>query len=212
MWFIVVARAVTPIEARALIAPLGFDQLDTLEQILFTFNVERHGVVTTQREWTWNLSTRQVTRRVDGVALTFVTGAPTNDEERKADAQFVNDSFWLAPQLHARWAGADLTVTAHDVVPVPVGTGSARKVVMQYASDGGGYTPGDAYDLYLDGDGRIVAWSYRKGNGNGSAPDLTTTFESYVQVGPLSIATEHHDADGSFRLYFTGLAVVPKGE
>jgi hypothetical protein len=207
MWTLSVAFAAEPTTA-AVLAPLGTDHLDQVGEITFTFNVAKDGNARPGRTWTWRPADGTVTRRIGDQVTTFVFGRPTNDEEKKADAQFVNDSFWLLPELHLRWAGSDLTLTDEGVVPRPVGEGTAHKVVAQYAPSGGGYTPGDAYDLYLDESGRIVAWSYRAGGK--PEPDLTTTFEQYQQVGPLEIATEHQTADHAFRLFFTDLKVTPK--
>jgi hypothetical protein len=193
------------------VAPLGTDRISELAELRFTFNVERDGELKASRAWTWHPADNTVTRTMAGESLTFVFGAPKDDAERKADAQFVNDSFWLAPQMHLRWAGPDLTVTDAGEGPIPdgvrpsgAGEGTARKIVMQYAPTGGGYTPGDAYDLFLDPNGRIVAWNYREGGA--PEPSMTTSFDGYVEVGPLTLATEHRSPDGKLRLFFTDLA------
>jgi len=206
MWWIPLAVAADP-NPREQVAPLGVERLAELSEIRFTFNVEKDGELKASRAWTWHPADNTVTRTVAGESLTFVFGAPKDDAERKADGQFVNDSFWLAPQMHLRWAGSDLAVTDAGEAPVPIGEGTARKITMQYAPTGGGYTPGDAYDLFLDPTGRIVAWNYREGGV--AEPSMTTTFEGYTAVGPLTLATEHKTADGKLRLFFTDLAAVP---
>ncbi|MEZ4235601.1 MAG: hypothetical protein R3F59_05440 [Myxococcota bacterium] len=189
-------------------APLGWDRLDQIEEIRFTFRVERDGQEKGARSWTWHPADNRVTRGSGADALTFTFGAPATDAEKEADAQFVNDSFWLAPQLHLGWAKDDLTVTDGGMVDRPIGEGEqVHLVTMQYAPSGGGYTPGDAYDLYLDGEGRIVVWNYREGGA--AEPTMTTTFEGYVPVGPLQIAAEHYSADRKFRLSFTDLSATP---
>jgi hypothetical protein len=192
---------------REAVAPLGVEDLRQVGSLTFTFKVERDGALKTSRTWVWRPGDGRVTRRSAGEELTFTFGAPASDAERQADAQFVNDSFWLLPQLHLRWAGQDLTLADGGVVPLPLGEGTGRKISLAYAPQGGGYTPGDAYDLYLDEQGRIVVWSYRKGGA--AEPSLTTTFEGYTAVGPLTVATEHRTGDGAFRLYFTDLVVAP---
>jgi len=197
-----------------LVAPLGTDQLDRIEELRFTFNTERDGVRKSTRAWTWRPGDGTVTRTIDGKSLTFRFGRPANEDEKKADWQFVNDSFWLLPHLHARWAGSDLTVTDGGEVTGPLGVGEVRKVTLTYAQTSGGYSPGDAYDLFLDPQGRMVAWHYREGGQ--TEPSMTTTFEGWVEVGPLWIATEHRDARAletpgkGFRLFFTDLAVVTR--
>jgi hypothetical protein len=199
-----------------LLAPLGTEHWDQVEQLTFAFNTERDGVPKSRRLWTWRPHEGAVTRTTpDGETLSFVFGHPTNDAERKADAQFVNDSFWLMPHLHAHWAGADMTAVDGGMTTGPLGVGQTHLLTIQYAADGGGYSPGDAYDLFLDPQGRMVAWNFREGGK--AEPTLTMTFEGWKQVGPLWIATEHRDAaaldatkpDG-FRVYFTDLAVVSR--
>ncbi|MEQ1503796.1 MAG: hypothetical protein ABMB14_16265 [Myxococcota bacterium] len=212
MWFIV-AAAHADDGAKARVAPLGVDRLAEVGALSFTFNVEKDGQLKASRSWTWHPVDGTVTRKLGDEVTTFVFGKPSGEVEQKADAQFVNDTFWLAPQLHLRWAGPDLTVTDGGDVPpplaVPGGAATTHLVTMQYAPTGGGYTPGDAYDLYLDPSGKIVAWNYREGGA--AAPTMTTTFDGYVAVGPLTLATEHRSADGAFRLYFTELSVSSAG-
>lgn len=199
-----------------LLAPLGTEHWDQVEQLTFAFNTERDGVLKSRRLWTWKPAEGAITRTTqDGQTLSFVFGHPTNDQERKADAQFINDSFWLLPHLHARWAGKDLTVLDGGDTTGPLGVGPTHLVTLRYAADGGGYSPGDAYDLFLDKNGRMVAWNFREGGQ--AEPSLTTTFEGWKQVGPLWVATEHRDADAvapgppdGFRLFFTDLAVVTR--
>jgi hypothetical protein len=79
-------------------------------------------------------------------------------------------------------------------------------VEARYAPEAGGYTPGDAYDLFLDEGGRMVAWVFRKGGA--PEPSLATTFEDWTRVGPLQIAADHRTADGSLRIRFADLGVT----
>ncbi|MEQ1572290.1 MAG: hypothetical protein ABMA64_42085 [Myxococcota bacterium] len=215
MWTTLLAAAWAadpPSDPRAAVALLGADRLDQVGELSFAFVVERGGEVKVNRRWSWRPADGSVTLRVgDAEPVTFTFGKPSTDAEKQADAQFVNDTFWLMPQLHLSWAGpADPIVTDGGEVARPIGDGAAHLVTLQYAAAGGGYTPGDAYDLYLDADGKIVAWAYWKGGKTGPAPSLVTTSEGYVQAGPLTLATEHHTADGSFRVSFADVGVTPR--
>ncbi|MBX2799634.1 MAG: hypothetical protein KTR31_18295 [Myxococcales bacterium] len=178
----------------------GCSSLDGMGELRFTFNVQSQGEVKVRRAWRFTPSTRQVVRTVDGAELAFTFGAPVNEEQTQADAQFINDSFWLMPQCHMAWA-SDLNVIEQGDASIPVGEGTARKVTVRYSASGGGYTPGDAYDLFLGPDGRMVAWTYRRKAG--SDPTLSTTFANYVPMGSMHVATEHVSADGEFRVFFT---------
>jgi hypothetical protein len=209
VWMLLSFASGGPID---LLAPLGTEQWERVEQLTFAFNTERDGVPKSRRLWTWRPAEGTVTRTIGDESVSFRFGQPTNEQERKADAQFVNDSFWLMPHLHARWGGSDLTVLDGGTTTGPLGVGTTRLVTLRYAADSGGYSPGDAYDLFLDANGRMVAWHFREGGQ--AEPSLTTTFEGWRQVGPLWMATERRDAAAlepgppeGFRVFFTDLAV-----
>ena len=51
------------------------------------------------------------------------------------------------------WDGA--AVEDAGTSKLPLGEGSAEKIVVKYASDGG-YSPGDTWELYVGTDGRII--------------------------------------------------------
>ncbi|MEO1237883.1 MAG: hypothetical protein AAFX76_13950, partial [Planctomycetota bacterium] len=65
----------------------------------------------------------------------------------------------------------------------------------------GGYTPGDAYDLYLGDEGLIKQWVFRRGGG----PDGNAyTWDDHRRLGPIAICLDFHgDEDSGFRLWFT---------
>lgn len=202
--FVLFARAfASPVGA--LPDPAGTDHLERVEELRFTFVVERDGVVAAERAWSWRPDEGLATRRGPGEPVTFRAFHPSSDAEREVDAQFVNDGFWLLPHLHLRWAGDAVTVEDRGEQPVPVGQGSARMLVATWPSEGGGYTPGDRYDLFVRA-GAIVAWSFHRGGAE--EPTLSTTFEAPVHLGPLTIATDHRDASGKLRIRFTDLGVV----
>jgi hypothetical protein len=46
---------------------------------------------------------------------------------------------------------------------VPVGKGSADLVAVKYPAEGGGYTPGDTWELYVAKDGRVEYFVYHRG-------------------------------------------------
>ncbi|HHO49622.1 MAG TPA: hypothetical protein ENK18_01840 [Deltaproteobacteria bacterium] len=183
----------------------GCESLEQLGELRFTFNVESSGALKVSRAWIYRPKTREVVRTIEDDSISFTFGAPEGDEQTQADAQFINDSFWLMPQCHLSWA-SDATVTDRGTAPLPIGEGEAHKVTVRYAADGGGYTPGDAYDLFVQDD-RIVAWIYRRRAED--KPTMITTFTDYVPAGPLSVATEHVSEDGEFRLFFTDVAASP---
>ncbi len=196
------AQATDP--RQRMIEAAGVHAFDRVEQVTFTFNVERDGELGASRQWRWWPRTNVVSRQVDGETYTYDRDE-MSDADREVDRQFINDSFWLSPPLHVSWAGPDVRVADEGEASMPIGDGEARKLVVAYPADGGGYTPGDVYELFLDDEGLIRAWVFRRGGAE--EPTLVTTFSDYVLVSPLRIATEHRNADGSFRLYFTDVQV-----
>jgi hypothetical protein len=182
----------------------GVDKLGQIKSLSFTFNVDRDGKTVSSRGWQWEPATQRVTRTV-GEQTHSYTRDKMSDADRAVDGQFINDSFWLLPALHVSWASDDVKIQDKGQVDLPIGEGKANLVTVTYPASGG-YTPGDAYDLFLSEDDRVVAWHFRRGNAD--KPSMTNTFADYVRVGPLHIARDHRNADGSFRLHFTDVKVT----
>jgi len=79
----------------------------------------------------------------------------------------------------------------------------STKLSILYGTEGG-YTPGDAYDLYLDASHHILEWTFRKGN----APEgRTWTWEKAIPYGPIQISLEHKDAAGKRFIWLTDVTV-----
>jgi hypothetical protein len=76
---------------------------------------------------------------------------------------------------------------------------------------GGGYTPGDTWDLYIK-DNRVVYFDYHRG-GDRPPSRVFATWAGYKKAGPLTISTEHRGtADGKpFHLAITDVAVKLTG-
>ncbi len=214
----------------------GAAHFDEIDLIRFTFNIEK-GTTTLHRRWEWQPSTDQVTFYQEGgvpESLTYSRKAlDTGDAKlnRKVDAWFINDEYWLLFPLHLIW-DTDIQVTFNGVKPLPIPPGDAKKLTVTYPSDGAGYTPGDRYDLYYgtfmignkewsrppdktpksweNSDYNIRQWTYHKGAA--AAPTMTTTWAGYVRLGPLVIATEHLDATKKFHLWMSELSLKKKNE
>ena len=90
---------------------------------------------------------------------------------------------------------------------LPIGKGTAEKVVVKYPSNVG-YTPGDTWDLYVGSDARIQAMVYHRG-GPKKPSLVTTSWAGYKMAGPLLVSTDHRGtADGApLTLTFTNVAV-----
>lgn len=195
----------------------GMDPFGQVTRIQFTFNVKKRNTVI-QRKWVWEPRTNRVTMTHNDSAGNEVTLSYLRDDVAnnpnakpelvKADRAFINDSFWLLPPLHLSWQPPrKLSVADHGMVDYPLSDGRGRLITVQFpAADagGGGYTPGDRYDLYLGDDNLIHQWSYHKGGRD--KPNLTVIFENYRQLGPLKLSLKRVNPNG-FKLWFTDVKV-----
>ena len=184
----------------------GIDGFDRIEAIRFTFNA-RVGAKQVRRAWLWKPGTGEVTHwsGSQSTAETFTHPLPAGTIDARArtlDAQFVNDRYWLLFPLHLVWDQTTI-IEDHGQAQRPLGAGQARRIEVRYPSSGG-YTPGDAYDLFIEPDGRIAEWVYRRGGV--SQPTRMSSWEDHRRLGPLLIALDHHGPDG-FRIWFSEVAL-----
>jgi hypothetical protein len=79
---------------------------------------------------------------------------------------------------------------------LPTATGSAEHVVVKYAAELGGYTPGDTWELYVGKDKRVEYLVFH--HGGDKKPSLVkASWTGYKKAGPLLVSTEHRGtADG----------------
>src|SRR6201982_4071532 len=149
----------------------GLDRYGQLDAIRYTFNLELPVLkVNLSRTWTWEPKTGQVTyesKDKDGkpVKVSYVrsqiSSAPANVKD-EVEPAFVNDNYWFIFPFHAYWDTSAI-VTDQGMKKLPMGNGSAELVSVKYPAEGGGYTPGDTWDLYVGKDNRIVYMVYHRG-------------------------------------------------
>jgi hypothetical protein len=128
----------------------------------------------------------------------------------QVDPAFINDQYWLLFPFHMVWDGSGAAVTDEGMQKLPLGKGSARKVVVKYA--GGGYTPGDTWTLFVGKDNRVQEMDFRHG-GAAKPSQVLATWAGYKKAGPLLVSTDHRGkADGkAVRVFFSGVAVKLSG-
>ena len=195
--------------ARMLAEAYGIGGWDAFERLEFTFNVE-NAKGHTARSWDWNIAEGRVTRQVDGEQVGIALDAAEdeqNEQWKQVHRQFINDSYWLLFPFQLVWSDPEVTM-ADEAEATPIGGGLALKVTAQWPAEGG-YTPGDAYDLYLDERGLIDQWVFRKG---GQDTGNASTWTDHRQLGPIIVCLNHANADGSFRLYFSDVRANIAGE
>ena len=190
-------------EALAIAKQNGLAQWDAVTQIDFTFNVDRNGNTVSKRGWSWKPKTGDVTMIQNNKKVTYNQNA-IDSTAIKSDQAFINDKFWLLIPLQLVWdEGTQIIV--QDSAVAPISQQATKKLTILYG-DKGGYTPGDAYDIFYTNNYQIKEWVFRKSNS--TTPSLMNTFENYQTVEGIPIATEHKDADNTFNLYFTNITIT----
>ncbi len=86
----------------------------------------------------------------------------------------------------------------------PISKDTLNKITITY-SEVGGYTPGDAYDIFFDDTFLIQEWIYRRQNAE--EPSLVNTFENYTTIKGLKFAQDHKQKEVNWNLNFTDIEV-----
>ena len=196
-----------------LVKTYGLDSFGQVEAIRYTFGAQLPGI-DVSRSWIWEPKSDQVT--YDGkdksgkpVKLTYLR-SKLDGQAGEIEPSFVNDQYWLLLPFHASWdTGA--AVEDAGMQKLPLGQGSAEKVVMKYPSEGGS-SPGDTWDLYVGTDGRIQEMAFHRG-GTAKPSLVIASWADHKQAGPLLFSLDHRGtADGKpMRVWFSNVAVKLNG-
>jgi hypothetical protein len=207
----------SPSIAEQIAKTYGIDSFGQVEAIRYTWNVDS-AMGKVSRAWEWSPKTDTVS--YDGkdkegkpVKVTYRRSKLDSQSEvvkKEIDPQFANDQYWLILPFHILWDG--VSVTDDGAQKLPIGNGSADRVVAKYSSENG-YQPGDTWDLYVDKDKRIEQIVYHRGAPTPPPKLVTATYADYKKAGPLLFSTDHHGIiDGKpFRLYITDISVKMAG-
>jgi hypothetical protein len=192
----------------------GLDAFGQVAAIRYTFNVEFPGV-NVSRAWVWEPTTGHISYEgpdQDGkpVQVSYVRSqldsAPAHVKD-DIDPAFVNDQFWLLLPFYVYW---DFSAGVQDlgVQPLPLGQGSATRVVVKYPPQAGAHSPGDTWELYVGSDNRVEELVYRRG-GPTKPSVVIANWAGYQKAGPLLISTNHRGtADGQpLRVFFSQVSV-----
>lgn len=191
----------------------GIDSWGQVEAIRYTWNLDA-GKLKLSRSWVWEPKTDQVSyegkdKEGNPVKVAYSRGQLAGQSavvKDTIDPAFLNDQYTLLFPLHLVWdTGA--TIQDAGMQKVPLGKGSAKKVVVTYPSQGG-YTPGDTWELFVDHDGRIRDLVFRHG-GTAKPSLVVLTWADQKKAGPLLISLDKRGtADGNpLRVFYTDVAV-----
>ncbi|MGB1211141.1 MAG: hypothetical protein ACPG41_06935 [Lacinutrix venerupis] len=180
----------------------GFTNWDKVKAFHFTFNVDKDSSHF-ERSWVWKPKLNEVTMLTKEDTITYNT-FKVEQESLKADRAFINDKYWALLPFQLIW-DKSATLSEPSITEAPISKKQLNKVTLTYPTDGG-YTPGDAYDIFYDDNYTIKEWNFREANA--TEPSMTNTFENYKDFNGIKIAQEHKMAEGNWNLNFTNIKVI----
>ena len=157
------------------------------------------------RFWTWNPKTDDIKLTSNSDTISY-NRKQMDSTAIKADRRFINDKFWALIPFQLVW-DEGTTISESEKAISPVKQQELNKITIVYSSNGG-YTPGDAYDIFFGEDHIIREWIYRKGNQ--PEPSLSNTFENYQDFNGLKIALEHKRTKDDWNLLIRNVKVTTK--
>lgn len=181
----------------------GIKDFKKAKSMSFTFNVKRDTFPITYRSWDWNMEKNIVTMKDPKQTVTYRRDTIQSAAMKNIDGKFINDQYWLLFPFHIVM-DKGCTLTEKDNIKAPIGKKNSTMLTVQY-NNVDGYTPGDAYDLYIDKNYMVTEWVYRS---KGVAkPSLNTRWENTLKNNGVKTATNFPSEDGKFKIYFTGVSV-----
>ena len=181
----------------------GIKDFKKAKSMSFTFNVKRDTFPSTSRSWDWNMQQNIVTMTTPSQTVTYRRDTIQSAAMKNVDGKFINDQYWLLFPFHTVM-DKGCTLTQKDNIKAPIGKANSTMLTVQY-NNVDGYTPGDAYDLYIDKNYMVTEWVYRS---KGVAkPSLNTRWENTLKNKGVKTATNFPSEDGKFKIYFTGVSV-----
>ncbi len=179
----------------------GFENWKNVSEISFTFNVDRD-TTHYERQWKWQPKSNDV-RMIAGTDTIAFNRNNLDSISTVHDRAFINDKYWLLVPFQLVW-DSNAEISEPLKAQAPVSDNTLNKVTITYTQKGG-YTPGDAYDIFFDDNYIIQEWIYRRQNA--AEPSLINTFENYTTINGLKFAQDHKQKDVNWNLNFTNIEV-----
>ena len=181
----------------------GIENWDNVSEVKFTFKVDRDTIKGKGRSWVWKPQENKV-KMLDGETTIEYVRSKMDSTHIGADRAFINDKFWLLVPFQLVW-DTSATISESKKAESPINKEQLNMITILYGNEGG-YTPGDAYDIYYDDNYLIKEWVFRKGNSE--EPSLTNTFENYQDFNGIKIAIDHKKDNGNWNLNFANVNIT----
>ncbi|WP_299189651.1 hypothetical protein [uncultured Aquimarina sp.] len=192
-----------PTTAEAIANANGFKNWEKVKEIKFTFNVDRDSSHF-ERSWNWKPKKDEVTMITSKDTITY-NRTKIDSTTLKADQSFINDKYWLLAPFNLVWDENSFS-SEHELKAIaPISSKEMQKLTIIYKNEGG-YTPGDAYDFYFEGDFKVKEWAFREKNKKEAS--LITSWEDYDDFNGIKISKTRNRNEGSWKLHFTGIKVI----
>ena len=189
----------------------GLDSFGQIEAIRYTFNAE--GALKLSRTWVWEPKADRVSyegKDKAGKPLKFMyqrsqVSSQVAIVKDEIDPAFINDQYNLLFPFHLVW-DSSAKVEDTGMHKLPLGKGSAKRIVVTYPSEGG-YNPGDTWELFVGSDNRIQEFSYHRGGD--ATPSAVMSWSDYRKAGPLLVALNRLGAykGKPLRIFFSNVSV-----
>ncbi|WP_179351578.1 hypothetical protein [Winogradskyella vidalii] len=181
----------------------GFEHWKNVSEVKFTFQVDKDSIKGIGRKWTWFPKQNRVLLTDNDQNYDYYRHE-VDSTNMVADKAFINDKFWLLIPFQLVW-DSSAKITEPKTATTPISKDVLQMITLTYSNEGG-YTPGDAYDIFYDNDFIIKEWIFRRGNS--AEPSLTTTFENIKDFNGIKIAIDHKQESGHWNLNFTDVNIV----
>jgi hypothetical protein len=179
----------------------GFENFSKVDKISYAWNVQPNPETVRTRHWEW-LVKEQLVKFTDADTSYTYSLETAKEDMPPADGGFINDKYWLMFPFQLAWdTGYSYEVT--EETPAPISGEKSTLLTIVYNQEDG-YTPGDAYDLYLDANHKIREWVFRKSN---NQEGRAFTWEDEKTFNGLTFATTHKNADGNLFIWFSDIIV-----
>ncbi|WP_431156464.1 hypothetical protein [Winogradskyella poriferorum] len=181
----------------------GFENWDNVSEVQFTFKVDRDTVKGNGRSWIWKPKKNEITMTVGNAKVNYKRHE-MDSSHIGADRAFINDKYWFLVPFQLVW-DASATLSEPVKKESPLSKETLDMITITYPSEGG-YTPGDAYDIFYDENYLIKEWVFRQGNSE--TPSLATTFENYQDFNGIKVAIDHKKDEGKWNLNFADVSIT----